>query len=204
MEEIVLKSKSKTQKLIFVFHGYGSDKNDLLSIGEEFLKAIPAAEIHLPNGIENCEEGIGYQWFSLKAREAEGWNQAFLKNLPKIIAYIQRIMKEKGIDYKDVIFSGFSQGATLSLSLGLAYGAQAVIAFSGLLMDHEGFVCAGNTKILLTHGACDDVTDISAMTSAENTLKNAGLEVKTVISENLCHGIDAYVLSQAVDFLKSV
>ncbi|MDR0678231.1 MAG: dienelactone hydrolase family protein [Holosporaceae bacterium] len=202
MDEIVLEARSNVAKCIFIFHGYGADKNNLRPIGEEFSKIFPEAEIHLPNGIESCDDGFGRQWFPLKDNDIKMWEQAFEKNASHIISYVDTVISQKNLDYKDIIFAGFSQGAMLSLSLGLKYEVKAVIAFSGLLLNPNECVHGKNTKIFLAHGKEDTIIPIDAMRSAEETLKKAGIDVKIAISSNLSHGIDNYLLKQAIDFLK--
>jgi phospholipase/carboxylesterase len=202
MDEIILEARSDVAKCIFVFHGYGADKNDLLPIGEEFSKILPEAEVHLPNGIEKCDDGFGRQWFPLKDNDVKAWEQAFEKNASHITSYVDAVISKKNLDYKDVILAGFSQGAMLSLALGLKHEVKAVVAFSGLLLNSGECVPGKNTKVLLTHGKEDTVIPISAMTLAEETLKKAGIDVKVAVSPNLSHGIDNYLLNQAIDFLK--
>jgi phospholipase/carboxylesterase len=202
MEEIII-GEPKPQKLIFVFHGYGANKSDLLPIGDEFVQAIPTARVHLPDGIEKCGGWQGYQWFPLYGEDVNGWKSAFEENSDKIIAYVKSIMEEAHLTYKDVIFSGFSQGAILSLNLGLKCGVQAIISFSGVLFDLDRNL-RSSTKVLLSHGAQDNVIDVSATISAEQILKNAGIQVETIIENNCGHGIDNHMLSRAVDFLKSL
>jgi phospholipase/carboxylesterase len=204
MEEIVLQSGNpEPQKLVFIFHGYGADKNDMIPVGQAFGDALRSAEVHLPNGPDRCDGLHGYQWFPLYGDDVAGWKSAFEENSHKIVSYVDAIVAEKHLTYDDVIFSGFSQGAILSLNLGLRCRVRAVISFSGVLFD---FVPKGEipTKILLTHGIQDDVIDISAATSAECILKNAGVQVETDIRDNFGHGIDQQMLSRAVDFLKSL
>ncbi|MDR1982334.1 MAG: dienelactone hydrolase family protein [Holosporaceae bacterium] len=202
MDEIVLKAHSTLTRCVFIFHGYGADNNDLRPVGEEFAKALPGAEIHLPNGIESCDDGFGRQWFSLKNNDIKIWEQAFEKNTPPIVSHIEAVISQKNLEYKNVIFAGFSQGAMLSLSLGLKYEVEAVIAFSGLLLSPNECVHRKNTKILLTHGGEDTVIPISAMTLTQEALMGVGIDVKTAISPKLSHGIDNYLLGQAIDFLK--
>ena len=204
MDEVVLKSKSETRQLIFIFHGYGSNKDDLVSVGEAFATVRPEAEIHLPNGFEKCDDSLGYRWFPLVGEDIKHWEKAFEEKADKIISYIDGVIAEKNLSYKNVILAGFSQGAMLSLSLGLMLDVQAVIAFSGLMLNPA--ICARkkNTKVLLAHGVQDDVIPISAMHWTENALKNSGIEVRTAVSANLAHGIDDYILARAVDFLKSL
>jgi phospholipase/carboxylesterase len=204
MDEIILASKSKTSKLTFIFHGYGADNNNLRPIGEEFSEALPDAEVRLPNGIEECDEGFGRQWFALAGNDVNAWKLAYAKNSYKIMSYVDAVISEKNLTYKDVIFAGFSQGAMLSLSLGLKHGIKGVVAFSGLLLDLEPYADCRDTKILLTHGQEDKVVPFEAMKLTEEALKEAGVSVKTAVSPNLAHAIDDYLLTQAVDFLKEL
>jgi predicted esterase len=132
------------------------------------------------------------------------WGKSFEEYSDRITSYIESQMQEKHIGYEDVIFTGFSQGAMLSLGLGLRHGAQAIVAFSGGLLDSNHAITSKYTKVLLTHGAQDAVLDISIMRATENTLKTANINVQTVVSANAGHGIDSYMLSRAVDFLKSL
>jgi phospholipase/carboxylesterase len=207
MDEIVLSAQPTADGLVFIFHGYGADKDDMRHVGKEFSKALPTVEIHLPNGIEECDEGFGRQWFPLEGNDIEVWKSAFAKNSEKIMSRIDSIVSEKKLSYGEIILAGFSQGAMLSLSLGLKYGVKAVVAFSGLLLNPE--FCAGkngccSTKILLTHGGKDEVIPIRAAMLTEEALRKANLSVRTAISPNLSHGIDDYLLNQAVDFLKEL
>jgi phospholipase/carboxylesterase len=204
MDEIVLEARSKIDSLIFIFHGYGADKDNLRPVGEAFSKALPGAEIHLPNGIEKCDDGFGRQWFALQDNDIEIWERAFNENSAKIISYVDAVIAEKNLSYKNVIFSGFSQGAMLSLSLGLQYEVKAAVAFSGLLLNPKAYVQKKSTKVLLTHGAEDTVIPLSAMTLTEEALSGAGIDVQTAVSPRLSHAIDDYLLGRAVDFLKSL
>jgi phospholipase/carboxylesterase len=169
-------------------------------------------EVHLPNGVEKCDEGVGRQWFALEGDNINVWKKAFSDNSSKIMSYIDSVMSEKHLGYENVIFAGFSQGAMLSLSLGLKHQVSSVIAFSGLLLDPENCPHCGagdinapcKTRVLLTHGEKDSVIPVNAMTLTEEALKSLGISVKTVTSPNLTHGIDEYLLDHAVDFLKAV
>ncbi|MDR2765858.1 MAG: hypothetical protein LBB63_00110 [Holosporaceae bacterium] len=204
MEETVLRSADpKPGKLVFVFHGYGADKNDLLPVGQEFSKAVSSAEVHLPNGPEKCGGWHGYQWFPLEGEDVDGWKAAFEGGSHKVTSYVESIMADRGLTYGDVIFSGFSQGAILALNLGLRCGVAAAISFSGALFGFDpGW--GTSTRVLLAHGRQDGVIEVSASLSAERLLKGAGVQVETDFRDNCGHGIDSHMLSRAVDFLKSL
>jgi predicted esterase len=57
MDEIVIAPEANRKKIIFVFHGYGADNENLLPIGRAFSQCIESVEVRLPNGIEPCNEG---------------------------------------------------------------------------------------------------------------------------------------------------
>ncbi|MDR1375839.1 MAG: dienelactone hydrolase family protein [Holosporaceae bacterium] len=204
MGEIALKSKEEFRELLFIFHGYGADGNNLLPLGEKFAQAMPSAEIRIPDGLKVCDTCFGYQWFPLMGEDPITWEKSFREHSDQIVSYVESRMQEKDISYENVIFAGFSQGAMLSLDLGLRCGARGIIAFSGLLLDQKLIIASQRTKVLLAHGVQDTVIDISAMRATESMLKSVGINVQSAVSANTGHGIDDYMLSRAVDFLKSL
>ncbi|MBO4405767.1 MAG: dienelactone hydrolase family protein [Alphaproteobacteria bacterium] len=204
MDELVIPSKEETKNLIFMFHGYGSDKDNLQIIGEKFAEALPAAEIHLANGIEPCAESRGFKWFSMNSDDLKDWESAFSKNVPQIMDYINSVKDAKNLGCRDIILSGFSQGAMLSLSLGIYHNVKAVIAFSGLILAPDKFLKNSETKVLLAHGSNDSVIPVSAVDFTKSALEKFNIDVQVAIAPGLDHAINQYLLTRAVDFLRSL
>ncbi len=204
LNEIVINSRGSTNKIIFVFHGYGANKEDLIPIAENFSDNIEDAEIHLADGIQECYDGFGFQWFSLSENDLDAWKNEYYKIEETLESYINDTINKKGLTYKDVALTGFSQGGMISLMLGLKLKVSAVISFSGLLIDSNIDINQNHTKILMTHGKLDTVVPIYAMHYAENYLKNHGLDIQTIVSEKTMHGIDDKMLKGAVNFLQSL
>lgn len=205
MDELVIPSKTETKNLIFLFHGYGSNKENLQIVGENFAEVLPTAEIHLANGIELCPETYdGYKWFSMNSDNLKDWEAEFAKNVPQIMKYVDSIKNSKNLRYRDIIFSGFSQGAMLSLSLGIYYNVKAIIAFSGLILSPDKFLKNADTKVLLAHGSNDSVIPVSAVDFTKSALEKFNIETKVTIAEGLDHAINEYLLDQAVDFLHNL
>lgn len=204
MDEIIINSAAPTKKIIFIFHGYGAKKDDFIPIGDIFADAVPDAEIRIPMGFFACESGSGYQWFSFAGDDISHWEAAFAEKEPILTKYIEDSLKERNLTFKDAILTGFSQGAMLSLSIGLKNQVAAVVAFAGLLLDPSACLRPSSTKVFLAHGERDEVIPISTMYLTENALKASGIDTKFVTSPNLSHGIDDIVLTPAVDFLKSL
>ncbi len=204
MNETVIPARKETKNIIFLFHGYGSDKDDLYPIGKTFANTISTLEVHIPNGLEICPEAGNYRWFPLEGNDVNLWGKELAQSEREIMNYINDIIKQRSLKYEDIILSGFSQGAMLSLSLGIFYNVKAVISFSGLLLNPEKYLRRANTKIFLSHGKNDQVIPIDALNLTRTALENTSIETSFAISENAGHGIDDYLLTQAVDFLKSL
>ncbi len=205
MDETVIPSKTATKDLIFLFHGYGSNKDNLQIVGETFAEALPSAEIHLANGIEHCPETPdGYRWFSMNSDNVKDWESEFSENIQKIMNYIDSVKDSKNLSYRNVILSGFSQGAMISLSLGIQNNVKAVIAFSGLLLSPEIYLKNADTKVLLTHGSDDSVIHVSAVDFTKAALEKFNIDTKVAIAPGLDHAINGYLLDQAVDFLRGL
>lgn len=206
MDEVVIPSKSKTQKIIFLFHGYGADKNDLLRIGEHFSQTLEEAEVHLPNGVLSCDEGPGRQWFPFPNENVEDWNKCFAQNASVIEEYIDEEVAKSGLQYKDTIIAGFSQGAMLALHFGIKKNVLGVVAFAGLLLDPSVVLQENeiSTNILLAHGTLDNVIPVSAMSATYEALQSQHIKVTKILSESLMHGIDRYLLDQSLEFIKKL
>jgi len=205
MNEIVLSAPTRFPKiLLFLFHGYGKSKENFASVAKEILKARPDMEIHIPDGVEECTEDNGREWFEFNGENVSVWEKDFLKKSPQVIEYIDKILEEKKLKYSNVVLAGFSQGAMVSLGIGLKLGVGGVISFSGLMLDPKSCVGKINTKVLLLHGGADDVIPIEAMKLTERVLNNAGVPVKSEIKPTLKHEIDREQIAKAMDFLKTL
>ena len=204
IDELVVSSSSNPRRIIFLFHGYGVNKNNMLSLGENFNKLLGDVEVHIPNGIEQIDSPDSRKWFSFATENEKDWIEDFAKKSEKIVSYINAVINDKGLSYNDVVMIGFSQGAMISLELGLALGVKAIVSLSGRLLDlHKNRECK-NTKVLFVHGDHDDVIPISYMFDSERILQNAGIKVDNAVMNGMGHYITRGVFDRVVDFLKEL
>ena len=140
----------------------------------------------------------------MNSNEVKDWETEFRKSAPQIMNYIDSVKGSKNLSYKDVILSGFSQGAMLSLSLGIQNNVKAVIAFSGLLLSPKIPFENIGTKVLLAHGTNDSVIHVSAVDLTKQALEKLNICTKVAIAPGLDHAINEYLLDQAVDFLRGL
>ncbi|GHT94129.1 phospholipase/carboxylesterase [Alphaproteobacteria bacterium] len=204
MEEIVIEATKRVKKIMFVFHDYGSEPNDILTVGELFSSKFKDVEIHVPKALEECEnEEGGYQWFSIAGDTAEEKVMALRNCEEAIKSYIDEILAAKGLVYKNVILAGFFQGAMLAIDLGLKLGVNSIISFAGILLDQETRPSSPNTRLLMVHARQDDIIPLNVMLSSINVLRQNGLGVCMAISEEAEHAkINAEMVSAAIQFLK--
>ena len=119
MRELLIKSVAVPRKIIFIFHGYGADKTNMEPIGKAFSRFFDNAEIHMPDGIHECEEGIGLCWFTYDDNDVGEMYKSYLQSESEIKNYVDTVISKNNLTYDDVVFAGFSQGAMLALTLGL-------------------------------------------------------------------------------------
>ena len=204
MSELVIKSIGAPKKIIFIFHGYGADKENMKPIGQALAQSFEDIEIRMPDGFQECNEGIGYQWFPFGDEDnEESWYREYLKIEPIMTKYVDETAAKHGLTRSDVILAGFSQGAMLALTLGLRISACAAISFAGTLLGRE-IPSDSPTKILIAHGEIDNVMPIHYARESYEFLLSKKVDAKMVTSPMLAHATDSYLINETVDFLKSL
>jgi phospholipase/carboxylesterase len=182
---------------LVLFHGRGADEHDLLPLldaldPERRLDGFcPRGPLALPPG--------GAHWYAVPrvgfpdpATFAEGFAAAagFVDSLP----------------HERIVVGGFSQGAVMSLSVGLGRGRPrpaAIVAFSGFVPVVEGWELgeAPFPLIAIGHGTFDPVIPIEFAHRTLATLEAAGAEVLYRESP-LPHAIDPAFVAELRPWLR--
>ena len=125
---------NKPSAVLFLLHGYGSNKEDLFSFSNylppHFAVIALNAPIALPFG--------GYAWYELEftadMKRLSNYEQAH-SNLKRLKENIEHYCDQYQLDKSQVSCLGFSQGAILSWALGLdaPKQIQQIIGLSGLI-----------------------------------------------------------------------
>lgn len=197
------------RELVVFLHGYGSDGNDLIALGQEWARVLPHAAFMAPNAPEPCAGApFGYQWFPLSVRDpAEFWRGAKAA-APVLDAFIDQILAATDLPPSRLALVGFSQGTMLALHVGLrrrkALGA--IVGYSGFLPGEEHLNRQAGSKppVLLVHGARDEVIPVQALFLASQALAGAEIPVEWHVSPGLGHGIDPEGLALGGAFLSRV
>ena len=161
---------------IVALHGWGSNCEDLISL-------VPIVGLRDYQWI--CPEAPfdhpmpgGKMWYDLQGLDAEGLAKScellsqFLENLPTLT----------GIPLDKTFLLGFSQGAAMTLDVGLVFPLAGLIALSGYLHISEEQLqeVAGKPlpPILIAHGTQDTVVPISVARNTREMFERFGVTVE--------------------------
>ena len=206
----VAAKSGKAKTVLFLFHGYGADGNDLISLSQAMSKDLPNTVFIAPDAPTPCTASpIGFQWFPIPW--LDGSSEECSKNKiaevsTRVNQWIDDMMMSEGVSEKETFLLGFSQGTMISLHVGInrkkTFGG--IVGFSGRLLESPNN--ALNTEprmpIVLIHGDEDEVVDCKFTKEAHNVLKPLGYDVTMHICKGLGHGISTEGLGFALGFLK--
>jgi len=212
----MMKAKSgKADTLVVLLHGYGSDGNDMISLASFWAGILPNAMFIAPNAPDVCDiNPMGFQWFALDTSQTlDLENQkSRLKGSraarPVVLNFLQSLWSDTGLSAKDTILIGFSQGAMMSLEVGLMLdeSLRGIISFSGGLPAPKIMAKELKSKppICFVHGGNDDVVPVGMSVVSNKALKEAGVETCFHISPPAGHTIAMDGLEFASDFIKKI
>ncbi|MDJ1407797.1 MAG: dienelactone hydrolase family protein [Candidatus Midichloria sp.] len=205
-------STSKPSKLVFLLHGYGSNKNDLINLAPDLQAYLADVLFISPNAPENFEGNDycmdAYQWFSLTDRSEEKMLEGASKSSIILENFITKQAKKFSITLDNIALVGFSQGAMMAMHLGLRLSStvRGIIAYSGLLIAPSKLknVIKSKPRVMLIHGTEDTIVPIEEMEKAYNALDANGVMTHTYKCNGLAHGIDSQGVKIGGNFLCEV
>lgn len=196
----------KPRLAVVLLHGYGSDGNDLIALGQHWSPLLPQALFVAPNAPEPAAQNpAGYQWFPISferdrlARRQEG----VIAARPVLVRFLEDLRTETGLGAGATILAGFSQGAMLALHVGLSLPEPplGIIAFSGAFLAPAGFGSGPHPPVCLVHGDLDTVVEPAHSAEAAAALEGVGVAVEHHVSSGTGHGIAPDGLAAATRFL---
>lgn len=166
----------KKSPVIFLIHGYGSNKEDLFSFAEELPEEFAVVSVEAPYKMPD------FQWFAWYSIELNHNTPSFdvtqaISSRDKIAFFIDEICEKFNFDKEKITLLGFSQGCILSLALAISFPEKIkrVVGLSGYLEEkiiEENFSEKdfSNTKIYLSHGIYDPIIPIQWAENGKNIL----------------------------------
>jgi phospholipase/carboxylesterase len=189
---------------ILALHGRGVRGEDLAPLAETI--ALEGIRWIFPDGpMELPGFWGGRAWYEIPPHHLQGLQQS--RKL--LFEFVERLEQEK-IPSKRIALVGFSQGAVMSLDVGVRYPRRiaGIVAMSGYLARPETLAvekspAAAGLPILLTHGKNDEVLPVEGAREAQATLRAEGFSVR--LQEYLMgHEVVPETLSEVRTFLNQI
>jgi phospholipase/carboxylesterase len=184
--------------LLVLHHGRGTDEVDLIGLADVL---DPDRRLHVaaPRGPLTLPGWPGNHWYvvaSVGYPDPDTFHAAFAE----LAAFHDELWQRTGIAPEGTVLGGFSMGAVMSYSLGLAGKRPApagILAFSGFIPTVEGWqpqlADRSATRVFIAHGRNDPVMDVSFARGARELLEAGGIEVSYHESDAAHHIDPAHV-----------
>lgn len=171
-------------------HGLGADGNDFTPIIPQlYLKDCPVIRFVFPSApsIAVTVNG-GYvmpAWYDITGRDlADREDLNGIHQSAKAITVLIEKEASRGIEYKNIVLAGFSQGCAMSLQVGLRFPHKlaGIMALSGYLplaksLPLERSAANHDTPIFMAHGLWDSVVMLERAKASVDMLAKLGYQV---------------------------
>lgn len=193
-------SKISNAPLVVMLHGYSSNESDLFS----FASLIPS-DYHVVSLQAPLSLGMGYAWFPIHFEEnMERWTspEEAQHAIDYVTSFLTYYTEKNDVDANNITLLGFSQGAMLSYSVGLAHPkVSAIAALSGYLDPHLVRFDNLNKTIYVSHGEQDVVVPYAWAAQSVALLKENGYS-PTWLSYPQGHGVNQDNLNSLMQWLQ--
>jgi phospholipase/carboxylesterase len=152
--------------VVVALHGWGANCDDLISLTP--LIGLTGYQWIFPEAPFDHPMPNGKMWYDLQSLDTEG----LAKSCELLSQFLEELPSITGIPIEKTFLLGFSQGAAMTLDVGLAFPFAGLIALSGYLHISEDELRELSTlafpPILIVHGIEDTVVSVEL---ARNTRK---------------------------------
>ncbi|MCB4808326.1 alpha/beta fold hydrolase [Tamlana sp. 62-3] len=160
-------SLKENAPLLIMFHGYGSDENDLFSFATELPEELFIISVRAPYPMQP----YGNAWYAINFDAEKGkWsdNEQAIQSRDLIANFIDKAVETYPVNKNHVTLLGFSQGCILSFSVALTYPEKVknVIGLSGyinkdILPEDIETKDYSNLDVYTSHGSVDQVIPVT-------------------------------------------
>jgi phospholipase/carboxylesterase len=196
-KNIVTAGKELTakSKVLIMLHGRGGNAEDILSLASHL--DVKDFALIAPQATNNA-------WYPYSFMAAPAQNEPWLSSALALVKDIVEDLYQKEIPSHNIYFTGFSQGACLTLEFvtrnANKYGG--VAAFTGGLIgdkiypeNYEGDF--QETPVFIGSGDPDPHVPVERVNATSNILKNMNARVTEKIYTNMGHTINGDEIEQA-------
>ncbi|OEY87158.1 phospholipase [Wolbachia pipientis] len=202
--EICLSGDRKN--VIVCLHGWGASGDSFIHVAKIMSKFLPYSHFIAPNAPFVRKTGGGYQWFGLENRAEEILYNGVKHAASIVNCFIDKKLKEMGLNDTQLSLIGFSQGAMLAIhaSLTRVQPCSSVVAYSGRFIAPSQVTMdiKSTPEMCIIHGDADDVVPFSCFDLSVQTLKKHGVNIEAHAIHALGHIINDDGIKLGVEFIK--
>jgi len=209
LNSVIIKpsSKSSPKNVVILCHGYGGDGKDISILANYWKTFLPDTLFICPDAPEICKVNPdGFQWFDLMDKTGEETLSKSLIAENKLDNFINEVISENKLNFKDVALVGFSQGCMISMQTALKKKDQikCLIGYSGKILNikHLNQNIKSKPEIFLMHGDKDQIVPINFLLEAKEFFNKNDYKIQTKIFKNCEHRIPTEGSSIGLEFLK--
>ncbi len=166
--------------LMIMFHGYGSNEEDLFSFASELPEELFIVSARAPYDLMP----YGHAWYAIHFDAVDGkWsdNEQAISSRDVIAKFIDEVLEAYPVNKDNVTLLGFSQGTILSYAVALTYPEKIknVVALSGYInQDILGSTDANynHLSFYCSHGSVDQVIPVDWARKSSPMLEKLGID----------------------------
>ena len=207
----------KPRKLVFLFHGYGDNGENFISLAKNLNNPKININFFAPNAPTIVSQyPLGRQWFELypngihfneagpKEKEMFKKDCHFSLNLIKL--YIKKKCLKYKLTYKDCFIIGFSQGAMIAFEFGMYINSifAGCVLLSGRILSSLNYEESkfSKTPMMIVHGDQDSVLEPRYFIEACKILQNQHFLFESYLIKGDEHTISPEALKLTQNFIK--
>lgn len=198
-------NSSAPQGLLLLFHGVGSNAEDLVPLGEALASRLPHSWVVSVRSPERSDFGSGWQWFSVQGVTEANRPARVVQAMPRFVDAVRSWQIETRVAPSATTLIGFSQGAIMALESTQQPEpvAGGVVAIAGRFAQPPR-VAPPRLAMHLLHGEQDRVMPASLAADAAAQWRALGGAATLDVFEGLGHGIDRRVARRVAELLATV
>ncbi|MHA1541134.1 MAG: alpha/beta hydrolase [Alphaproteobacteria bacterium] len=215
MLKSVIEIPNNPEQMIVFLHGYGADANDLAGLFPCYKNDFPNAILVSVESPFPCEVfPSGREWYPLNdtmrlafhTQNKTQINAVLLETkdkrefaLKQVEKTIKDLAEKHKISLKNIIITGFSQGAGIALAISQLMEIGGVVSFSGLLFPPFN----GDCPLLAFHGTADSVLPFSYAESVKNEIEKVR-ELEFISMPNTDHTMPMDAITKSIEWIKKI
>ncbi|MBM3666942.1 MAG: phospholipase [Actinobacteria bacterium] len=197
---LVREPAGEPEGALVLLHGRGTGEQDLhplldaLDPGRRLLGITPGGPL---TGLPPS----GRHWYAIE-QVGQPHEETFVETMTQLSAFLDALLRERGIPWDHTVVGGFSQGGAVSLALALGTGrprAAGILAMSCFLPTVRGWRIDVRAKrgmhAYVSHGTYDNIIPVGFGRRVRDLLEEGGLEVEFRESR-VQHQIDPELLPE--------